>query len=75
MDELIRASTAPTPALEEAGSFNWKIEDWSAKAREKCLRSDVFVIGGKKWCARGVVAAAARRAWRNSVGRTAPGAV
>ncbi len=53
------AAHGGAPAVDEArGSFTWKIEGWSAKAREKKLWSDVFVIG-KKWC--GVCGAVALR--------------
>jgi hypothetical protein len=45
----------------EAGTYTWRVTDWDVKAGcFPSLSSDVFEMGGKRWCAACTVARGAR---------------
>jgi hypothetical protein len=51
-----RLPAPPEPSAEPAptsdrGSFAWPLPSWSTRCKEESIRSDVFIVAGRKWCA------------------------
>jgi hypothetical protein len=43
-------SAEPAPTSDR-GSFPWPLPSWSTRCQEESIRSDVFIVAGRKWCA------------------------